>query len=208
MHAMGYLSLHASAVAIDGRAVAFLAPKGFGKSTLAVALAMRGARLITDDSLPVFPHVRPTVTEGIRRARLCTDAAERLLGRRGYPARGADDKHVIGGLSDAQLWKGDAPLAVLYLLSSRGPAGSRTVVSRDQLPRRLSVIAVTRQTKVGALLGKAEAGTILDRVVSVVRAIPVYELRIRRDFACLHDVTEQLGSWQMDHGVDPRETVS
>lgn len=208
MHAMGYVSLHASAVAIDGRAVAFLAPKGFGKSTLAVALAMSGGRLITDDSLPVFPHTRPMVAEGIRHARLCTDSAEFLLARRGYPAAGADDKHRIGSLSDAQLWTGDAPLAVLYLLSSREPTGSRTVVSRHQLPTRLSVIAVAQQTKIGALLGKAEAGTVLDRVVSVVRATPVYELHIRRDYSCLHDVADQLGTWQVDAGVAPTETVS
>jgi hypothetical protein len=45
--------LHASAVAIEGRAVAFLGASGAGKTTLAAHLAARGARLVTDDVLAV-----------------------------------------------------------------------------------------------------------------------------------------------------------
>src|SRR3954468_18852709 len=52
-HADGYLTLHASAVSIAGRAVAVVGPKHAGKSTLALALVRNGARLITDDTLVV-----------------------------------------------------------------------------------------------------------------------------------------------------------
>jgi hypothetical protein len=45
----GLLPLHASAVAIDGRAVAFIAPAGSGKSTMAMHLQHRGHRVICDD---------------------------------------------------------------------------------------------------------------------------------------------------------------
>jgi len=43
--------LHASAVCLDGRAVAFLGRSGAGKTTLATRLLARGARLLTDDVL-------------------------------------------------------------------------------------------------------------------------------------------------------------
>lgn len=43
--------LHASAVAIGNRAVAFMGASGMGKSTLATLLCAHGARLITDDAL-------------------------------------------------------------------------------------------------------------------------------------------------------------
>jgi hypothetical protein len=43
--------LHASAVAWDGGAVAFLGASGAGKTTVATRLMARGARLITDDAL-------------------------------------------------------------------------------------------------------------------------------------------------------------
>ena len=47
----GECVLHASAVEIDGAAVAFAGPSGAGKSTLAALLCSDGARLITDDVL-------------------------------------------------------------------------------------------------------------------------------------------------------------
>ena len=48
------LPLHASAVACGDQALAFTAPSGGGKSTLAAALAARGFGYICDDTLPVF----------------------------------------------------------------------------------------------------------------------------------------------------------
>jgi len=48
--------LHASAVAADGRAVAFIGPPGRGKSTLAALACAGGARLITDDVLRLVPE--------------------------------------------------------------------------------------------------------------------------------------------------------
>jgi hypothetical protein len=45
--------LHASAVCVDGRALAFIGPSGAGKTTLATRLLARGARLVTDDVLAV-----------------------------------------------------------------------------------------------------------------------------------------------------------
>ena len=49
----GYVPLHASAVDVGGRAVAFTADSGGGKSTLAAALADRGLAHICDDTLVV-----------------------------------------------------------------------------------------------------------------------------------------------------------
>ena len=43
--------LHASAVTIDGRAVAFVGPTGAGKTSLAIRLVARGHRFLTDDVL-------------------------------------------------------------------------------------------------------------------------------------------------------------
>jgi hypothetical protein len=47
----GSACLHASAVEVDGRAVAFAAPSGRGKSTLAALLCAQGARVVSDDVL-------------------------------------------------------------------------------------------------------------------------------------------------------------
>jgi hypothetical protein len=49
LHQRGLLPLHASAVAVGGRAIAFIAPAGSGKSTMAMHLQHRGHRVICDD---------------------------------------------------------------------------------------------------------------------------------------------------------------
>ena len=52
----GRLVLHASAVQLpNGRVVAFLGESGWGKSTLAAALQLRGSRLLSDDSICLRP---------------------------------------------------------------------------------------------------------------------------------------------------------
>lgn len=47
----GRLVLHASAVCVDGRVLAFVGETGSGKSTLAASLYLSGYRLLTDDGL-------------------------------------------------------------------------------------------------------------------------------------------------------------
>lgn len=51
----GRCVLHASAVAVDGRAIAFVGSSGGGKSTLAAAACAGGAELISDDVLRLDP---------------------------------------------------------------------------------------------------------------------------------------------------------
>lgn len=46
-------TVHASAVAIDGRAVLIIGPSGAGKSDLALRLIDRGAKLVSDDYIVV-----------------------------------------------------------------------------------------------------------------------------------------------------------
>ena len=53
LHQRGYLILHASAVKINNRAVAFIGDKGWGKSTIARAFIGRGYQFVTDDVLAI-----------------------------------------------------------------------------------------------------------------------------------------------------------
>ncbi len=49
-------SLHASAVALDAKAIVLVGDSGYGKSTLVAALLRNGASLVTDDLLVLTAH--------------------------------------------------------------------------------------------------------------------------------------------------------
>jgi hypothetical protein len=61
LHQRGELALHASAVCIEGQAVAFLGESGEGKSTLAAFLHRRGHAVVTDDVLVIRPDSAGTL---------------------------------------------------------------------------------------------------------------------------------------------------
>ena len=69
LHATGVFTLHASAVSIGDAGVAFIAPKQHGKSTLCSALVLRGARALSDDTVPVRPGPQPRLSPGLPRLR-------------------------------------------------------------------------------------------------------------------------------------------
>lgn len=70
LNVAGQCVLHASAVEIDGAAVAFAGPSGAGKSTLAALLCSDGARLITDDVLRLGSEEGPVCIGGGPQLRL------------------------------------------------------------------------------------------------------------------------------------------
>lgn len=94
----GSCVLHASAVEVDGSAIAFVADSGGGKSTMAGLLCADGAALVTDDVLVVDGlGSRPTVRLGATELRLRKGAdtlVERFLAA---PERrtSADDRQVL-----------------------------------------------------------------------------------------------------------------
>ena len=78
LHQRGLLPLHANAVEIGGKAVAFMGESGAGKSTLAAWFHDHGYRVLADDVTVIrFPDDRPpTVAAGLPRLRLWRDAME------------------------------------------------------------------------------------------------------------------------------------
>jgi len=80
LHQRGLLVLHASAVAVAGKAAGFLGHRGMGKSTLAAACVARGLPLVVDDVLAVeFEEAIPTVWPGFPQLKLWPASAEAAL---------------------------------------------------------------------------------------------------------------------------------
>ncbi len=194
-HAAGTLCLHGSAVSLPSGGVAFIAPKLHGKSTLAHALTDAGARLVTDDALPVQIGRPPMLRPGIHQVRLRSDAASRLIYGEVPPPSGYAGKHVVTDLPEDRLVLETIPLSAIYLLSPISPDGNAPGAERDLLPPIVATLALVRQTKGGCLLGKSESAVVLDRAADLARTVPVYRLRVVRDFARLDEVVEQIFAW-------------
>lgn len=114
----GYEPLHATAVVIDGQAIAFLGPSGFGKSSLAAAFLADGHRLLTDDML-ILTHTDRgyKAQSGPRRIKLFPKMAHGFLAETAsaVPMNSETEKLVLP-LSADQRHHGSAPLCALYVL--------------------------------------------------------------------------------------------
>jgi hypothetical protein len=197
MHAAGILTLHGSAVAVRGMGIGFLAPKYHGKSTLAQALVAAGARMLTDDALPVEigaageVRIRP----GTHAARLWGDSRAWLAREDTGPTDAGAEKYLVGDLPEAQLVHTPVPLAALYLLAPRLPKPQTPAASRGQLDPMRSALSLVVHAKVGPLLGKGEAGPLLARAAAVSAQVPVHTLRIVRSFDRLDEAVAQILEW-------------
>lgn len=91
LHQRGLFPLHANAVVIDGRAVAFTGASGAGKSTLAAWFAGRGYPVLCDDVcvIGLSGEGRPVVYPGLPRVKLWADA----LVLNGHSIDGLDRVH-------------------------------------------------------------------------------------------------------------------
>ncbi len=193
LHVSGLLPLHGSAVGIDGTAVAFVAPKTFGKSTLAFALANAGATFISDDTLPVEPSATPRVRPGVDHVKLWSDSARRLTDTDSLPRAEGRGKRTI--VMQAMEPSARLPLGAVYLLTPTSGEPSAPAVRRDRLPAVPATLALVRHAKLGGLVGGVEAARLLDQAGMVAQSVPVYRLEIARDLDRLPDAVSEIIAW-------------
>lgn len=193
MYLDGQLPLHASAVETRDGVIAFLAPKGFGKSALALALTIVGASFVSDDTLPVDPGPVPTAWPGVLAVRTQPGTLDALGVERPAIAPTPEGKLVLRDLPRARPDAGPRPLAALYVVDPAPPVTG--VVSRHAMPPALAAVGVVAHVKIGSLLGADAVAPMLARATSVSGAVPVLQLRIARDLATLPSVAREILGW-------------
>jgi hypothetical protein len=118
--------LHASAVAVDGEAVAFAGPSGSGKTSLALDLCRRGGRFLSDDVLALESGEELVVHPGAPAAGVDRAEAQRLraVGVSGGETLAEDERETVERI---RLSAEPAPLRAVFLLERRrdGPAVPR-----------------------------------------------------------------------------------
>jgi hypothetical protein len=197
LHQRGMLPLHANAIEIEGRAVAFMGESGSGKSTLAAWFHDRGYKILADDVCVVgfdeagVPHAYP----GLPRLRLWNKALESL----GRDASGYERSYV--GLAE-QLDKFDVPIGRSAVAYSPTPLTAIYLLGRGD---EFSIKRLNGVEAVEALFANTYRGSYLSRInglerhwhsaVKLVRCAPVYRAIRQWDLAKLEEQFQSL----LDH---------
>ena len=134
-------------------AVAFLAPSGFGKSTLAMSLTTAGARFLSDDAVPVrIAGSSAIAAPGVPSPRFREDSFARfsdLLPSEVVPSSGK--LTMRARLGDDLIETRERPLAALYVLRPVAPdAGAGA--QRSALSPIAATMELVRNAKLAKLL--------------------------------------------------------
>lgn len=194
----GFVTVHASAVSLSGKAVAFVAHSRNGKSTLAASLLQEGHSLLTDDVLPVIRHEAGYLAyPGYPAMRMWPDEAEHFLAgyedlervhpelsKRYVPVVGAD----FGAFCDHP-----CPLERIYILERREAADLpngpviKSVSHRDAVIELLRYSFITRLAESAGL-----APDRFDLFAGLVRSVPLRRLVYPSGYVFLPQVRQAI----------------
>jgi hypothetical protein len=187
LHRRARTCLHASVVAVDGRAIACVGAKGAGKSTTALAMIRQGATLVSDD-VAVLAERDGTfaVHHGLARLRMRPDPAAALCGSfeslTPMWSQQEDRPHKryldLASSGEARPAPGDEPIPLhaVYLLGARGDDAGELPAIRP-LPSHRALATLMAHRHMASIAGREGLGrdfARLGRLVAGVRLGEVY----------------------------------
>jgi hypothetical protein len=184
LHQRGMTVLHASVVAQGGAAVAFLGPKGAGKSTTAATLCANGYTLLADDVLALDPSAaeEPRVLPGFRQIKLWPDAAA-AVGSDPNTLPLLHPEGVKRGYVGAQFRQAACPLRSIYLLETGENCRLEAVAGQER------VIELVRHSYAMRFLGKAGVTALHFRqCVELAARVSILRLHRPRDLNRLDEL--------------------
>lgn len=193
LHQRGLACLHASAIRTDCGAIAFLGPKGQGKSTMAAGFLKGGATLLTDDILPLQASDDGVYgLPGVPIMKLWDESVEHALS--------VDDKLPnIHDLLEKKLFTLDerfafathpSRLQAMYILDRFDPAerGNADITIR-RVSQREGLIALVAQASLQPYVSATDIATLLPVLAKVASQAPLRVVNYPNGFA--HQATVQ-----------------
>jgi hypothetical protein len=174
LHQRGLLPLHANAIDLGSRAVAFCGHSGAGKSTIAAWFHDRGYPILADDVCVIgFDEAgRAFAYPGIPRLRLWRDALEASGRDAGAYDRSFDDMDKYDVPTEIGSTQEPLPLAAIYLLRKAGEGGNAAI---ERLVGIDAVETLMSNTYRGGYLRTiGRTAEHLAACLRLVRAVPVF----------------------------------
>ena len=175
LSADGSLVLHASAVEVDGKALAFVGQSGQGKTTMATLLCAAGYPFVADDLLPVQRSGDEVTCIPVGTELRVREKVEALLGRFDpWTARRltVDERHAVAPRTTgaAQL-----PLASVVV---PWPDREAKEVSAHRLTAGEAVITLARCQRIEGWVPEAILRAQFAAVSAVARDVPILSMRV------------------------------
>ena len=175
----GTVCLHASAVAIDDRAIALVGLPGAGKSTAAAAFACRGFPVLSDDVVALADKGSQILVQpGYPTVNLWPDSVRTLFGSEDALPRITptwEKRYLQLDQNGHHFTSSSLPLGAIYILDSRD--SSLTAPMVEGIPVNEAFMALVANTYVNYLLDQDMRSREFDVLGRLVSEIPIRRVR-------------------------------
>jgi hypothetical protein len=177
--------LHASGVELHGRGVLFSGNAGYGKSTTAAALALRGVPVLSEDIVPLESTENGIwVVPGYPRVCLWPDAVQNLVGEKEALPKLTPiwEKRFLplDGVR-AKFAREKKPLGLIYLFADRSSEENAPQI--EGMRPREALLKLVQNTYMNWLLDREQRAEEFDALCKVVSEIPVRRIVAHCDAA-------------------------
>ena len=186
--------VHASGVELHDRAVIFCGDSGFGKSTTAAALALRGAPVLCEDIVPLeLADGRYWAIPGYPRVCLWPDSVANLVGdedalHRLSPAW--EKRYLPLDGERAKFAAEKKPLGLIYLFGERSAESNAPRI--EEMRPRQALLELVQNTYMNWLLDRERRAEEFDELCKIVQQVPVRRVVAHTDGAKLASLCEQI----------------
>jgi hypothetical protein len=167
--------LHASAVQIKDQAVVFSGHAGYGKSTTAAALALRGTPVLCEDVVPLeLTKGRYWAVPGYPRVCLWPDAVGKLVGTEdGLPRLTPTWEKCYLPLDGVRAKFGSQkkPLGLIYVFGDRSSAENAPRI--EEMRPREALLELVQTTYMNWLIDRRQRAEEFDELSRLVQQVPV-----------------------------------
>ena len=192
----GIVCLHASAVAVCGKAIALVGFPGAGKSTTAAAFACAGFPVVSDDVVALADKAAQFfVQPGYPRVNLWPDSVRTLFGSEGALPRITptwEKRYLPLDQNGHRFGSSPLPLGAIYILDSRDSSLTAPII--QGVPGQEAFMALTTNTYVNYLLDQDMRRREFDILGRVVSQIPVRRVHSPAASSVIFDLCEAIAA--------------